>query len=391
MKRLLKPFLLWFSVLLFSCTLVQAQITGIKIAGDTCTDITLSLQAEGTSSSPYFFWEFDDPASGTNDTATFTGLSSPPFPTHTFSAPGIYNVCVSFQEPGQPVTKVCRKISVLFCCRGAILSGDTCLEKNIPFSLSTTASISSITWNFGDPSSGASNTSNLLAPTHTFSNVGVYTVSATVNATCGTFTVNFSQKIVRCSTSSSNCTGLIVSSDTCFGKNVGFDIQSDKIVTGVTWNFGDAASGINNTAIGKTPFHRFTAIGNYTVQAIVNFDCGVDTLYRVVRSVNCDTGGVINPPLDSNCKLNFPNAFTPNNDNLNDQFGGKYNCRLERYELIIVNRWGEIVFKSNDPNTKWDGLIKGREAETGVYFYMVQYKFFSSAERRLSGDVVLIR
>lgn len=80
MKRPLKPFLLWFSVLLFSCTLVQAQITGIKIAGDTCTDISLSLQAEGTSSSPYFFWEFDDPASGTNDTATFTGLSSLPYP-----------------------------------------------------------------------------------------------------------------------------------------------------------------------------------------------------------------------------------------------------------------------------------------------------------------------
>jgi hypothetical protein len=37
-------------------------------------------------------------------------------------------------------------------------------------------------------------------------------------------------------------------------------------------------SGINNTAIGKTPFHRFTALGNYSVQAIVNFDCGVDTL-----------------------------------------------------------------------------------------------------------------
>jgi gliding motility-associated-like protein len=111
----------------------------------------------------------------------------------------------------------------------------------------------------------------------------------------------------------------------------------------------------------------------------------------VVRSVNCDTGGIIIPPADSNCKLNFPNAFTPNNDNLNDRFGGKYNCQVEAYELIIVNRWGEMVFKSNDPNTKWDGLIKGREAEMGVYFYIVQYKFPDMAEKRLSGDVVLIR
>jgi PKD repeat protein len=240
MKRICCLFFILFSFFLFSSTIAQAQITGIKIAGDPCTDITLSLQAEGTSSSPYFFWEFNDPASGVNDTATFTGLSAPPFPTHTFSAPSIYNVCVSFQEPGQAVTKVCRKIPVLFCCRGVILSGDTCLENNIPFNLSTTESIISITWNFGDPSSGASNTSTLSAPTHKFSNPGMYTISATVNAICGSFTVNFSQKIVHCSTSESNCTGIILSSDTCFGKNVGFDIQSYKIVTGVNWNFGDA-------------------------------------------------------------------------------------------------------------------------------------------------------
>lgn len=369
----------------------SAQITGIKIAGDTCTDISLALQAEGTSSSPYFFWEFGDPASGTNDTATFTGLSAPPFPTHTFSAPGVYTVCVSFQEPGQPVTKVCRTLSVQFCCNATINSGDSCLENNIPFSFTSAADISSVTWNFGDPGSGAANSSSSLTPSHKFSSPGLYTVSLSINATCGIINSTYSQKVVRCSTNNSNCTGLILSGDTCFGKDVSFDIQSDKTVSSVNWNFGDATGGANNTAIGKNSLHRFSAPGNYTVTAIVNFDCGVDTLTRVVRSVSCDSSIIINPPADSNCKLNFPNAFSPNNDNINDRFGGKFNCGFESYELIIANRWGEIIFKSNDPSNKWDGLIQAKEAEMGVYYYSAKFRFFNQGEQRISGDVLLLR
>lgn len=391
MKKTLNLLWICFSILLFGSYKADAQITGIKIAGDTCTDISLALQAEGTSSSPYFFWEFGDPASGSNDTATFTGLSSPPFPTHTFSAPGIYTVCVSFQEPGQPVTKVCRTLSVQFCCNANIISGDSCVENDIPFSFTSAASISSVTWNFGDPGSGAANSSNSLSPAHRYNSPGRYTVSLSINATCGVINTTYSQTIVRCSTNTSNCSGLILSGDTCFGKEVSFDIQSDKTVNSVSWNFGDAASGANNTAIGKNPSHRFSAIGNYTLTAIVNFDCGVDTLSRVVRSVSCDSSIIISPPADSNCKLNFPNAFSPNNDNINDRFGGKFTCGFEAYELIIANRWGEIIFKSNDPSNKWDGLIKAKEAEMGVYYFSVKYRFSNQSEQRLSGDVLLLR
>ncbi len=94
-------------------------ITGIKISGDTCNaSAAIAFQAEGISSSPYFFWNFNDPASGTNDTITITGLSPSPFPVHTFSAPGIYNVCVSLQEPGSPVSQVCRRVTIGLCCNG---------------------------------------------------------------------------------------------------------------------------------------------------------------------------------------------------------------------------------------------------------------------------------
>ncbi len=369
---------------------VEAQISGIKLAEDPCTNITLTMQAEGTSSSPYFFWNFDDPASGVNDTATFTGLSSPPFPTHTFTAPGIYNVCVSFQEPGEAISTVCRKIPVQFCCQGIISSTDTCLEKTIAFNLSSSASVSAISWNFGDPASGAANTNSALAPTHKFSGTGTFSVTANITADCGAFTSTYLQKIIRCTTGSSNCTGTILSSDTCLGKNVGFSIQSDKTVNLVDWKFGDPLSGANNETTGKASTHRFSGIGNYTVRAIVTFDCGIDTLYRVVRSVNCDSS-IVPLPADSNCKLNFPNAFTPNNDNINDRFGSQSTCVAPQYELIILNRWGQVVFRATDQNNKWDGLFNGKEAEMGTYYYTVKFSFRDKEEKRQSGDVILLR
>jgi|688.fasta_scaffold03598_2 gliding motility-associated-like protein len=183
---------------IFNCT-IPPTITGIKLIGDTCAVPTLlSLQAEGISSSPYFFWNFGDPASGVNDTITITGSSSSPFPTHTFSSPGLYNVCVSFQEPGFPVSTVCRRISIGLCCEGIIASNNNCLENNISFSILSIGNISQASWNFDDPSSGANNTSTSLTPNHLFSATGTYNVRCIVTASCGVDTINKSISIVSC-------------------------------------------------------------------------------------------------------------------------------------------------------------------------------------------------
>ena len=174
------------------------EITGIKINGDTCNTVGISFQAVGTSSSPYFFWDFDDPASGVNDTVTITGTSPSPFPTHSFSSPGIYEVCVSFQEPGAAVSTVCRSIPIGLCCEGVIVFGDTCLNRNIAFSVVTGGTVNSIVWDFGDPASGAANTVSALAPMHVFSDTGTFTVRAIVNADCGVDTITQDIVVVNC-------------------------------------------------------------------------------------------------------------------------------------------------------------------------------------------------
>ncbi|MBI1224940.1 MAG: T9SS type B sorting domain-containing protein [Bacteroidetes bacterium] len=86
-----------------------------------------------------------------------------------------------------------------------------------------------------------------------------------------------------------------------------------------------------------------------------------------------------------NCpSYELPNAFTPNGDDANDLFIPYPYCFVESIELTIFNRWGELVFKTNDPNINWDGNnLRGKSLPSGTYYYTC--KVF---EQRVSGTVL---
>ena len=70
----------------------------------------------------------------------------------------------------------------------------------------------------------------------------------------------------------------------------------------------------------------------------------------------------------------LPTAFSPNNDGLNDCFGIKGWGLVQQLDMAIYNRWGEMVFHSNDPGRCWDGKYKGENQPIGVYIYVVTAK-----------------
>jgi gliding motility-associated-like protein len=86
----------------------------------------------------------------------------------------------------------------------------------------------------------------------------------------------------------------------------------------------------------------------------------------------------------------IPNAFTPNNDGLNDVFkpAGMY---ILEYKLQIFNRWGEQIFESSDINSGWDGRFKGSECPTDNYFYQVSAKGTNGKSLKKAGAVLLLR
>lgn len=94
---------------------------------------------------------------------------------------------------------------------------------------------------------------------------------------------------------------------------------------------------------------------------------------------------------DCSCPMDLPNAFTPNQDGLNDFFEIKPQCELERYHLEIFNRWGEQVYSSNDIHRHWDGRFNSRPATEGVYIYFLTYKGTNDEERYRKGHLNLIR
>ncbi len=110
-----------------------------------------------------------------------------------------------------------------------------------------------------------------------------------------------------------------------------------------------------------------------------NENCS-DTLEITLRSINC-CGSII-----------IPNAFSPNNDNLNDAFGLIANPKIENMELAIFNRWGQRVFVTNNFNEKWDGLFNNVPCEIGVYYYLIQVKCYSEkTTKTYKGEINLLR
>jgi gliding motility-associated-like protein len=66
--------------------------------------------------------------------------------------------------------------------------------------------------------------------------------------------------------------------------------------------------------------------------------------------------------------VDAPNVFTPNGDGENDLFQLNHQFAVE-IELVVLNRWGNVMYESTGPNPAWDGKVKGNVASDGTYFY----------------------
>ena len=92
--------------------------------------------------------------------------------------------------------------------------------------------------------------------------------------------------------------------------------------------------------------------------------------------------------------LLFPNAFTPDGDDLNDSFlsKGEKSLLLE-FELLIFDRWGKIVFATSDPNQGWNGKLNnnGQLLPMGVYTYLSKYRVPGLGPIEKRGVATLIR
>ena len=95
---------------------------------------------------------------------------------------------------------------------------------------------------------------------------------------------------------------------------------------------------------------------------------------------------------DLSCdKVFFPTGFTPNADNVNDDWGFSNIVFLGQYvSLEVFDRWGGEVFRSESPADRWDGTFNGEELMPGLYVYQFTYNC-GGEERRKTGSVTMIK
>ena len=100
--------------------------------------------------------------------------------------------------------------------------------------------------------------------------------------------------------------------------------------------------------------------GEYSV--LVENHCGAGSASKTVESVTCF------------CEVYVPDAFTPNDDGVNEGFRLESECEFKSFSLTIHNRWGQEVFASGDVQLKWDGTYKGKPVESGTYTWVFLYE-----------------
>ncbi|MGB3947012.1 MAG: gliding motility-associated C-terminal domain-containing protein, partial [Bacteroidia bacterium] len=88
----------------------------------------------------------------------------------------------------------------------------------------------------------------------------------------------------------------------------------------------------------------------------------------------------------------IPNAFTPNGDGINDYFFGN-GIGIEKYDLWILDRWGNMIFHGNDLDDKWDGKSNGgnESSQIDVFIWKVQLVDVFNKTHNFLGTVTLAR
>jgi len=255
-----------------------------------------------------------------------------------------------------------------------------CVPVTINFTDSSTTPYDYINrwlWNFGDGS-----TSTVQNPTHTFTTPGTYYVSLEVETNMGCINDNAQHPLPIYIFENPTA-------DFTTNKDIYYLPNDPVICTNLSngaiayqWDFGDGYQ-----SFAKNPSHHYNEFGQYQLMLIATntYQC-TDTAYKNI-SVSGD--------------IVFPNAFTPDPNGPN---GGHYSETdysnhvffpvskgVVEFKMQIFNRWGELIFETNDIQIGWDGYYKGKLCQQDVYVYQAKAQFIDGRKIEKKGDVLLIR
>lgn len=151
---------------------------------------------------------------------------------------------------------------------------------------------------------------------------------------------------------------------------------NDNSINGMEVYYNWAGGTVN----GNNPTITFPGAGLYEITQYVQNGSCFDSTVRTVNVV-------------AESYVFIPNAFTPGKDNLNDSFKPIIPL-VEQFTMYIFNRWGEMIYKSDNIYEGWNGGFQNspdKLVESGVYVYKISYKALEGKWQEVYGHVTLIR
>ena len=310
-------------------------------------------------------WAFGDDSLGLEEQTT-----------HLYATPGKKDVTLTVTDNNNCMDVLQKTIDYSPVPQTIVVEPNTfrgCLPANVFFNNLSMPIDSTyfIEWDFGD-----GNTSNDIKPTHTYENVGVYSVSVKIVSPLNCEVERTFGNWIRVEESPTAGFSFSPPFPSVFDRSVQF---TDESLDAISWEWDFSGEG---SAFEPDPNYTFPDTGFQKIDLIVRHVSGcTDTATQII---------------DIRPESNFfmPNAFTPNTDATNDEFKGiGFIDGISDFKMSIWGRWGEQVFETNDPLEGWNGRKDnvGDELPNGVYVYLVTYNDPRNKAQKLKGFATLIR
>ncbi len=324
---------------------------------------TTTLFTGTASSNAVFDWDFDG--------AIANGNGQGPYQLEWDNA-GTYQVRLIVTDQGCPSLESIRNVSVqphpVVGFRADVLSGCPPLRVQFTDTSSRVSTNASYYWTFGNGGEAYQ-----ASPSFNYTQSGTYTVSLQITNSNG------------CQKSLSKPAYIKAHPvpEAAFTHHPPYGSEFEPLIKFYDRSIGNVIQWYWETGDGQTYsdpdfHHQYADTGRYMVSLIVQneFAC-TDTLAYEVW---------IRPDYT----FYVPTAFTPDGDFLNDVFR-VYGLNTHDFQLRIFDRWGGIVFESDDMERGWDGNINGKAAPVGSYVVVIYYSDVNGLKRSHYGNVMLLR
>jgi gliding motility-associated-like protein len=238
-------------------------------------------------------------------------------------------------------------------------------------------SISQYIWNLGDGNSPINNQNPFnVYNNDTLADLNIANYTVSLQATSGNGCVT-SDTVINYITEYPKPDALFAADNylvDLLDTEINFTDGASENVTEWYYDFGDGSYSTEQDATNRFP----VIVGEYNVIQYVTTQYGcMDTI----------SGKVKVEPIFT---FYIPNAFTPNADDINEEFFGTGEG-FTQYAMYLYDRWGELLFVSNDKNLKWDGTFKGKQVQQGTYIYYFYILDWKNDDHEYRGKVTLTR